>query len=216
MARADAWPPLPRVPVPIEPIITEVCRLAPLLAPGQMITCGSPPDLAVWGEADAIKQVLLILLDNALKHGDGPIAVTGKAQGERVAVSVHDAGPGIEPDLLAHLFEHFSRGKMVPVESGSEAGSGIGLGLAIAKALVEAQGGTIAVESQVGQGSVFTVTLVQVSALLIGADRRYLKADRGWGPLLRKNDAFICSFRIRKAKGVDSPPPLKFKRPANV
>jgi signal transduction histidine kinase len=58
--------------------------------------------------------------------------------------------------LLPDLFERFV--------TGSDANTGIGLGLAIAKALVEAQGGTIGIESQVGEGSVFTVTLLQAQA----------------------------------------------------
>jgi two-component system OmpR family sensor kinase len=72
-----------------------------------------------------------------------------------VAISVRDNGLGIAADVLPHIFERFYRGQA------SRTGRGAGLGLSIAKELVEAQGGTIAVESQVGQGSAFTVTLPQ-------------------------------------------------------
>jgi signal transduction histidine kinase len=70
-----------------------------------------------------------------------------------VAIRVRDTGVGIEPALLPHIFERFYRG------DAARTGAGAGLGLAIAKKLVEAQHGTIAVESTVGKGSVFTVTL---------------------------------------------------------
>jgi signal transduction histidine kinase len=109
------------------------------------------------GQADALKQILLILLDNALKHADGPITVSGEGMEERVTVSVRDSGPGIDPELLPRLFERFSRGRA----SGDDHGTG--LGLAIAKALVEAQGGTLTTGSQPGQGSVFSVTLPQAT-----------------------------------------------------
>jgi signal transduction histidine kinase len=153
MARAEAQLPFRCVPVPVESIVQDVCRQARQLDPGRPITCDSVLDVAVLGEADALKQVLLILLDNALKYTDGTIVVATQATDEQVAVSVHDSGPGIEPEVLPHLFERFSRGETGRSESGT------GLGLAIAKTLVEAQNGTIAVESQVGQGTVFAVTL---------------------------------------------------------
>ncbi len=165
LARADARRPLHNEPVRIKPIIKDACRQASSLAPDRPITCDPSPDVAVLAEADALKQVLLILLDNALKHTGGEITIAAQATEERVVMSVRDTGPGIEPDLLPHLFERFSRGKTGQVETGigteSEIGAeaGLGLGLAIARALVEAQNGTIAVESQVGLGSVFTVVL---------------------------------------------------------
>jgi signal transduction histidine kinase len=162
LARADARQPLRSEPLRLKPIIEEVGRQAKSLDPDRTIICDPLLDVAVFGQADALKQVLLILLDNALKHTKGTITVTTtrpegfeKPFGSHVAISVHDTGPGIEPEMLPHIFERFYRGEAARAESGT------GLGLAIAKALVEAQNGTIAVESQVGQGSVFTVTLPQ-------------------------------------------------------
>jgi len=76
------------------------------------------------------------------------------AEGD-VAISVRDTGAGIAPYVLPHIFERFYRGQV------SRSGIGTGLGLSIAKELVEAQDGRITVASQVGQGSVFTVTLPQ-------------------------------------------------------
>jgi signal transduction histidine kinase len=115
------------------------------------------PDVAAIGQADALKQVLLILLDNALKHADGPVTVAADLMERRVTVSVRDSGPGIDPELLPHLFERFSRGRAPGDDDGT------GLGLAIARALVEAQGGTLTIGSQPGGGSVFSVTLPQAT-----------------------------------------------------
>jgi two-component system OmpR family sensor kinase len=157
LARADARRPLQSEPTPIRPIVEEVCRQARLLAPDREISCDPVPDVAVLGQADALKQVLLILLDNALKHTGGPIAVAGEVTAKQVAVSVRDSGPGVDPELLPSLFERFSRGKA----SGDD--NSTGLGLAIAKALVEVQGGTLTIGSQPGEGCVFSVTLPQAS-----------------------------------------------------
>ena len=156
LARADAHRSLRSEAVPIVPIVEEACRQARLLAPDREIACNTLLDVAVMSEADALKQVVLILLDNAIKHSDGAIAVSGEILQESVALSVRDSGPGIPPDLLPDLFERFV--------TGSKANTGIGLGLSIAKALVAAQGGTIQVESRLGEDTVFTVTLPQAAA----------------------------------------------------
>jgi signal transduction histidine kinase len=162
LARADAHRSLQSKAVAVKPIVEEVCRQARLLAPEREIECSAPPDDAAWGQADALKQVLLILLDNAIKHGDGPITITSEVLEGGVAVSVRDTGPGIDPDLVPHLFKRFVAGS--EANAGIGAGEDTGLGLAIAKALVEAQAGTIRVESQVGESTVFTVILPQAAA----------------------------------------------------
>jgi signal transduction histidine kinase len=95
------------------------------------------------------------LLDNALKFTppDGDIRVATTTTDGRVAITVRDTGRGISPEALPHIFERFYQGDT------ARAGTGTGLGLAIARALVEALHGTIGVESAVGRGSTFTVTL---------------------------------------------------------
>lgn len=162
LARAEAGRQLRSEPVKVKPLIEDVCRQARLLGPDRRITCADLLDVAVVGDQDALKQVLLILMDNALKHTTGAITVTAEVVGERVAMSVYDSGPGIEPDVLPHVFERFNRGDE------ARNGPGIGLGLPIAKALVEAQNGTISAESQAGQGSAFIVSLPQ--AVIHGED----------------------------------------------
>ena len=110
-----------------------------------------------WCKADrdTLEQVLLILVDNTLVHTPAgtPVTSTASAADAQVVFSVRDSGPGITPEALPHIFERFYRGQA------SRTGRGAGLGLAIAKELVEAQGGTLTVESAPGRGSVFTVIL---------------------------------------------------------
>jgi signal transduction histidine kinase len=158
LARMDAGRPLRRDEISITPLIEEACRQARLIAPQKSIVCDGLVDANVLGDHDALKQVLLIFLDNALVHtpANATVEVTSRLAGQRVAIQIRDTGAGIPPDRLPHIFERFYRGEA------SRTGAGTGLGLAIAKELIQAQGGTIAVESQVGRGSVFTITLPQV------------------------------------------------------
>ncbi len=155
LARADAGQTLRANPIPVQTLVEDVCRQAKLLTPNTQIHCEAPADVLVQGDRDALKQVLLILVDNALVHTPAgtPVIMTALAAAAQVVFSVRDSGPGIAPEALPHIFERFYRGQA------SRTGRGAGLGLSIAKELVEAQGGTITVQSQLGQGSVFTITL---------------------------------------------------------
>jgi signal transduction histidine kinase len=154
LARADAGRNLVHEPIELNPIIEEVCRQAQQLDEQREITA-AVQDVIVLGDRDALKQVLLILLDNALKHTQGPVAILAKPVGDQVAIAVQDAGPGIPPEILQHVFDRFYRGDADPQIPG------FGLGLPIAKALVEEMGGTIAIDSQPGSGSVVRVQLPQ-------------------------------------------------------
>jgi signal transduction histidine kinase len=155
LARADARRPFHSAPIHVKPLLEDVCRQANLLDPDRTIACAPLPDVTTLGDRDALKQVLLILMDNALKHTAGEITVSASVVNEQVTMSVRDSGPGIAAERLPHIFERFYH------EQGAAAGPSLGLGLAIAKSLVEAQGGAITVESQVGQGCTFTVSLPQ-------------------------------------------------------
>ena len=155
LARADAGQVLRPERLPVKPLLEDVYRQAKLLAPRTAILCDAPQGAMVLGDRDALKQVLLILVDNALVHTSpgAEVAIGADVVDGRVAIRVRDTGPGIPPGVLPHIFERFYRGEV------SRSGGGAGLGLSIAKDLVEAQDGTIAVESQIGQGSIFTITL---------------------------------------------------------
>ncbi len=173
LARSDAGRALRHDPVPIGPLVDDVCRQAKLLGEQRLIVCEDVPDVSVRGDQDAIKQVLLILLDNALKYtpAGGTITIgagilpevqpnarteprSDNLREDRVAaIRITDTGPGIAPEDLPHIFERFYR------SDEARTGSGAGLGLAIAQELIEAQNGQITVTSEIGKGSAFTVTL---------------------------------------------------------
>ncbi|HNS03208.1 MAG TPA: ATP-binding protein [Anaerolineae bacterium] len=115
------------------------------------------PDLP-WVEADRerLAQVLANLVSNALRYtpDGGVITLSGEAVDHRVLLRVSDTGQGIDPEHTPHVFRRFYRADPSRPDTGES-----GLGLAIAKSLVEAQGGTIEVQSVLGQGTTFTVAL---------------------------------------------------------
>jgi two-component system OmpR family sensor kinase len=166
LARFDTGRALRHEPIPIVPLIEEVCRQAQLLEPRRQIDCVEIPPVAIAGDRDALKQVLVILLDNARKYTPlaGRITIAAAASDGTIAVIVRDTGRGIEPAALPHIFERFYRG------DSARTGAGAGLGLAIAEALVAAMGGQIMVESRVDEGSAFTVRLPQAPTAVPGVD----------------------------------------------
>jgi signal transduction histidine kinase len=113
----------------------------------------SPKIVGLW-DRSRLEQVLINLLSNALKYGAGkPVRVEVKWDGERARLAVVDQGLGLREEDRARIFERFER-----AISANEA-SGLGLGLYIAREVVQAHGGDISVESRLGEGSTFAVTL---------------------------------------------------------
>ncbi len=152
LARADAGRNLSKESVAILPILEETCRQAHQLNPVRRISLEAA-DIAFIGDRDALKQVILIALDNALKHSSGEIMVSAAPRGGQAEIRVQDSGEGIPPDRLARVFDRFYRGE----ESATI--PGFGLGLPIAKALVEGMGGRIQIESEPGKGSLLTIQI---------------------------------------------------------
>jgi two-component system sensor histidine kinase KdpD len=107
-------------------------------------------------DVDRARQALVQLIENANQYSPPgqPITITAEANGDFVVTSVADRGPGIDDEEQPHIFEKFYRAKGQRHNVG-----GTGMGLAIAKAIVEAHGGTISLVSQRGHGSVFSFTL---------------------------------------------------------
>ncbi|MNX09842.1 Alkaline phosphatase synthesis sensor protein PhoR [compost metagenome] len=107
--------------------------------------------LSLWGDESRIRQLLVILLDNALKYTpeSGVIKVSGRYQSNQVYVCVSDNGYGIAENELPYIFDRFYRGDKVR----SHTEGGTGLGLSIAKWIVEVHGGDIHIHSRVGDGT---------------------------------------------------------------
>lgn len=124
------------------------------------------PELYV--DPDRLEQILVNLLENAIKYTDGLIRVTATRSAELVTVSVSDEGEGIDPALHHAIFKKFSRRP-------GEARPGNGLGLYITKGLVEAHGGEIWVTSEPGAGATFSFTLPRGGLELGGVDIEALR-----------------------------------------
>lgn len=103
-----------------------------------------------------LRQVLLILIDNALRYtpAQGKIALSAQPQGHFVQISVQDTGSGIPPEHLARVFDRFYQ-----VDPSHSHKANAGLGLAIAKALTEGMHGQIAISSDIGAGTQVTLSL---------------------------------------------------------
>jgi signal transduction histidine kinase len=111
------------------------------------------PVVGTW-DAPQLELVVSNLIDNAAKFGAGkPVEVSVRRQGDDATLTVHDQGSGIPPDRVAHIFDAFARA--VPPEHYG----GLGLGLYISKAIVDAHGGRLTVESRPGEGSTFVASL---------------------------------------------------------
>jgi two-component system phosphate regulon sensor histidine kinase PhoR len=123
------------------------------------LTSAGAPEIAVMADPDAMNQVFGNLIENAVKYGKSgkKILVGAKQLEEEVEFFVRDFGPGIASEHLDRIFERFYR---VDKARSRESG-GTGLGLAIVKHIVEAQGGRVWAESELGSGSVFHFTLPQ-------------------------------------------------------
>ena len=137
---------------------------------------GSGDELSVVGDRARLVQVLQNLLRNAVRYtpDGGLIRVVAEPRGQDVVVMVQDTGVGIEPADLERVFDRFFRSD----QRNSRKGGGAGLGLAIARQSVEAMGGTISVESEVGEGTLFTIVLPRGPS----APRGAAQADAGIRP----------------------------------
>jgi signal transduction histidine kinase len=171
----------------IRPVETTVeALLAPTVetfdaacrAQGLTLIVDTPPaPVAVRVDAERMQQVLANIVGNAVKltPAPGEVRLAARAAGDHAELRISDTGPGIAADELPHLFDRFYR-----TEASMRAATpGTGLGLTIARSLVEAHGGTLTVESELGAGTTFVVSLPAVSAVaastLSASSRRALR-----------------------------------------
>jgi len=177
LARVDSGhgPVLRHEEVDLAAVVRDACAAAGHLATTRGLTLrftsGDAPDenRTAWqvrGDADRLRQLVLILLDNAIRYTPegGMVRVTLGAVSSshpwhrgpgRISLAIEDTGIGIAREHLPHVFERFYRVD----KARARAQGGAGLGLAIAAWIAHAHNGTIAVQSTLGQGSTFTVTL---------------------------------------------------------
>lgn len=137
--------------------VTEEMRTSALERDADLESDLPDTPVMVRGDTARLRQLLVILIDNALQHGQTGIRVcTGLAVAKNaVTLSVSDTGPGItEPDLDS-VFERFYRGN----KAAQRSAGGTGLGLPIAKTIVTAHGGQITVESKLGAGTTFRIQM---------------------------------------------------------
>jgi two-component system, OmpR family, sensor kinase len=169
LARADVgWrPELERVEV-VE-VVRDAARIAAPLVKGHQFDVvlpapgeGDDGSLDVWGNADQLRQLLLILLDNAFTYAPAGtrVALAAGASDDQIIMSVSDSGPGIPPEHLKRIFERFYRTD----DARTRSSGGAGLGLAIARWIVSVHDGDISVASRPGQGTTFTIRLPRPAA----------------------------------------------------
>jgi signal transduction histidine kinase len=163
LARADEGRfDIHRTPVELEPLVREVYETAVILGEdaGLSLSLSALENGVVMGDRTRLRQLLLNLVTNAIKYtprgGHVELAVTHKSTDE-VAIAVRDTGIGISAGDQPHIFDRFWRADRARSRA-SERG-GFGLGLSIAQWIVHAHGGSINVQSRLGRGTIFTVSL---------------------------------------------------------
>jgi signal transduction histidine kinase len=143
-------------PIAVSELLADVQRQIGRLADEQGVRlCADAVSGIVLADPTHLRQVLLIVLDNALRHTPpgGNVRLEAHAHGRHVEITIADTGSGITPKDLSHVFERFYRADSARGNTGS------GLGLSIAKGLVDAQHGQIGIVSQPGQGTRVTLKL---------------------------------------------------------
>lgn len=157
LARADAGQKLRLRPVELDRLLLQVYAEARLLAKEVKLVVQEIDEVSLPADPDRLKQLVLILVDNALKYtpAGGEVRLALRTEGAMAALEVADTGIGISPGDLPHIFERFYRTDKARARDAA----GTGLGLPIAKWIVEQHGGEVAVESAPGHGSSFIVKL---------------------------------------------------------
>ena len=170
LARADSGErPIGFGRVFLDDIVMDAVGAAGAMATarGVGLTLGGFDEAAVHGDAELLRQLVMILLDNAIKFTPrgGWVDVTVGVREGAAVVTVSDSGPGISADQLPHIFERFYRGD--PARSRTDhdtpGASGAGLGLSIAQWIAEAHQAEIAVRSPSGGGTIMTVRFPAVA-----------------------------------------------------
>lgn len=175
-------------PVEIAEVVSETLDLIQPLAAGRNIHISRPVPggrtIHVHADRQRIKQVLINLLSNGVKYNSpgGRVTVSWEQMPfDRLRIHVRDTGPGIAPQHLDRLFVPFDR-----INADQTGEEGTGLGLALSQRLAEAMGGTLSVESTLGEGSIFTLDLRVVPSPV--AQARVIIDSTAVQPMLEATD----------------------------
>ncbi|MHB1134289.1 MAG: sensor histidine kinase [Chloroflexota bacterium] len=157
LARADAGVALRQQQVELDGLVMEQLGAARQLVQSQRLVVDALEPVVVAGDPDRLKQLVLILIDNALKYtpAGGSVSVALRSADGTATLAGRDTGLGIAPEELPHVFQRFYRAD--PARARDPGGSG--LGLAIAKWIVEQHGGAVSLASEPGKGTTASVTL---------------------------------------------------------
>lgn len=153
---------LPKLPVRIDTVVEQAIGRVLPFAEKKHILIHAPDaaQLRALGDTESLVEVVVILLDNAIKYSpeNSEIRVAVKVMNKCVALTIHDQGIGISSKDLPHIFDRFYRADAARSKQNTH---GYGLGLAIAKNIIEQQGGEITAKSQPGKSTTFTVKLLR-------------------------------------------------------
>jgi signal transduction histidine kinase len=144
------------VPIVLAPALAAAVAVFSRASAAPRVIVACPEGLAVRADPDALNRVVKNLVSNAIKYSPpgSPVTLSARRRAGVVEIVIDDEGAGIAPEALTRIFEPYYR-----TGDATRAAPGLGLGLAVVKALVEAQGGTIAVASAPGRGTRVTVAL---------------------------------------------------------
>jgi signal transduction histidine kinase len=144
-------------PIMLNTLVVEVAAMSQKVSNRQINVLATDEDVVTCADQDRLQQVLINLVDNAIKYSDPtqPIDIILEKNARSAIIHVRDRGIGISLNHQQRIFERFYRVD----ESRTRSRDGTGLGLAIAKSLIEAMDGRITLRSKLGKGSIFTITL---------------------------------------------------------
>jgi two-component system, OmpR family, sensor kinase len=153
LARLDEGRPLDRAPVDVASLVADAVLDASASHPSRPLHVVGATTAHLVGDEARLRQVVAILVSNALTHTHGAVTIALEAAVDRVVLVVSDEGPGLDPEDAAHAFDRFWRGDAARTRGGT------GLGLAIARGIVQAHGGTITLTSSPSSGTSVRVVI---------------------------------------------------------